>query len=210
MKPYYQDDAVTIYHGDCREILPTVAADVLVTDPPYGIAFKSGWTGAAIAGDGDTATRDAILATWVHRPALVFGAAGEAKLQGARTCLVWHRPGSGMGDLAMPWQPDYELIHVFGDGWLGTTRGRSVLTFPWDVFRGSALHPHQKPLPLMRYLLSACPPGTVIDPFMGSGSTLRAAKDCSRRAIGIEIEERYCEIAARRMGQEVMDFGEAA
>ncbi len=205
--PYYEDDAVTIYHGDCREILPTLVADVCVTDPPYGIAFKSGWTGAKIEGDDDTRVRDEVLTLWGDAPAAVFGAAGEARLPGSKHTLVWWRPGSGMGDLSMPWQPDYELVHVFGDGWRDDFRGPSVLRYPWDVFRGAALHPHQKPLGLMRALLRACPPGTVIDPFMGSGSTLRAAKDLSCRAIGIELDERYCEIAARRMGQEVMDFG---
>ncbi|MGH9252244.1 MAG: DNA methyltransferase, partial [Acidimicrobiales bacterium] len=69
-------------------------------------------------------------------------------------------------------------------------------------------HPVEKPVGLMRHLIFHCPPlAEVVDPFMGSGTTLRAAKDCGRRAIGVEIEERYCEIAARRLGQEVLDFG---
>lgn len=85
MKPYYERDGITIYYGDCREILPHVDADVLVTDPPYGIAFKSGWTGAAIAGDECTGVREAVRLLWGGaRPALIFGAAGEAKPAGGR------------------------------------------------------------------------------------------------------------------------------
>jgi site-specific DNA-methyltransferase (adenine-specific) len=115
-----------------------------------------------------------------------------------------------MGNLALPWKPDYEMVFVFGQGFSANVRGSSVLTYSWDVFRGRALHPHQKPVALMRDLVGKCDAQTIIDPFMGSGSTLRAAKDLGRKAIGIEIDERYCEIAARRMGQEVLDFGGAA
>lgn len=208
--PYYDDGQITIYHGDCRKILPQIVADVLVTDPPYGISFKSGWTGAEIQGDSDTELRDWVLRSWPGRAALVFGAAGERKLLGAKVALVWHRPGSGMGDLAMPWKPDYELIHVFGDGFVGDGRRSSILSYPWDVFRGAALHPHQKPVPLMRCLLTACPPGVVVDPFMGSGSTLRAAKDLGRKAIGIELEERYCASAVERLAQGTIFDGMAA
>lgn len=203
--PYYEDDSVMLYHADCRNLLGAIKAAVLVTDPPYGVAFKSGWTGAEIANDGDTAARDLVLNWWGDKPALVFGAAGEARL-GPRVPLVWHRPGSGMGDLDLPWKPDYELIHVLGHGFAHTTRGSSVLRYPWDVFRGDALHPHQKPLGLMRDLLTKCPPGVILDPFAGSGSTLRAAKDVGRRAIGIELEEKYCKVAAERLAQEVLDL----
>jgi hypothetical protein len=209
--PYYEDDFATIYHGDCREVDAWLTADVLVTDPPYGVAFLSGWTGSAIEGDEDTTARDDALALWGTRPALVFGAAGESRLPGS-VCppLVWWRPGSGMGDLSLPWKPDYELVHVFGAGFTSSVRGSSILTRKWDVFRGDALHPHQKPLPLMRQLVESCPPGVIADPFMGSGSTLRAAKDCGRRAIGCELSEAYCEIAAKRLAQEVLDFGGVA
>lgn len=112
-----------------------------------------------------------------------------------------------MGDLAFPWKPDYELIHVFGDGFASSTRRSSVYSIPWDTFRGAAFHPHQKPVTLLEQLLAVCPPGVVVDPFMGSGSTMLAARRSGRRAIGIEIEERYCEVAAKRLAQGVLQFG---
>jgi site-specific DNA-methyltransferase (adenine-specific) len=209
MTPYYQEDGVTIYHGDCRDINAwDIAGGVMVTDPPYGIGFVSGWTGSQIANDENTAARDTVLDIWAPRPALVFGAAGEALLPGASMSLIWHRPGSGMGDLTMPWKPDFELIHVIGKCFRSAHRGSAVMSVPWDVFRGDALHPHQKPISLLRRLIINCPPlADIVDPFMGSGTTLRAAKDLGRSAIGVEIEERYCEIAARRLAQGVLDFG---
>lgn len=210
MKPYYDDGQVTIYHGDCREILPEVTADVMVTDPPYGVSFRSGWTGSSIAGDDSLSLRDSVLRQWGSKPALVFGSPVMPEPPGVVARLVWHRPGSGMGDLSVPWKPDWELVFVIGSGWVGDRRGSSVISEPWDVFRGSALHPHQKPIPLLHRLIRHCPSGAVVDPFMGSGSTLVAAQNLNRRAIGIEVEERYCEIAARRLDQQVLDLGASA
>lgn len=206
---YYSDDFVTIYHGDCREILPHIEADVIITDPPYGFAFKSGWTGSEIAGDTTTELRDWLIGELADTPAAVFGDAREALLPGAVTGLIWHRPGSGMGNLSLPWKIDHERIHIFGNRWEWGERGDGVLRFQWDVFRGDAAHPHQKPIALMRHLIERSE-GVILDPFMGSGSTLRAAKDLGRKAIGIELEEKYCEIAAERCSQEVLDLGMAA
>jgi len=116
----------------------------------------------------------------------------------------WHvwdkRDGLGSNMLA-----DFEVVwtsypsgpsRIFRHKWLGYMRASEV---------GLHYHPTQKPTALMRWVMSTkCPPGVVLDPFMGSGTTLRAAKDCGRKAIGIEIDERYCEIAARRCAQEVL------
>jgi DNA modification methylase len=215
VKPYYEHAGITIFHGDCREILPTVTADVLVTDPPYGIAHASGWDGpfqnSQIANDTDTSVRDDTLDMWGDRPALVFGSWKRSNPSRARSAIVWDKgPASGMGDLSIPWKESWEIIFVCGGGFSGQRdegilRGHTVVTW---ASKGRQ-HLNEKPVTLMVSLIAKCPPGIVLDPFMGSGTTLVAAKNLGRRAIGIEIEERYCEIAAKRLSQEVFDFGGA-
>ncbi len=111
-----------------------------------------------------------------------------------------------MGDLALPWGPSTEDIYVIGDGFVGRRRGQ-ILRDPKRPSGEKALHPNEKPIGLMEMLVRACPDGVIVDPFCGSGSTLVAAKNLGRRAIGIELEERYCEIAARRLGQGVLALG---
>jgi site-specific DNA-methyltransferase (adenine-specific) len=210
VRPYYERAGVTIYHGDAREVLPFLVADVLVTDPPYGIDHASNKPGAprrrhAIVGDHDTTVRDAVLAWWAARPALVFGTCRAAPPAGARAILVWDKGGHvGMGDLALPWKQNWEHIYVLGRGFAGR-RGSGVLRYLalWPA-AGVIAHPHEKPVPLLRDLIGKCPPGAVLDPFCGSGTTLRAAMDLGRRAIGVEVEERYCELAARRLDQDVL------
>lgn len=209
--PYYQDDLVTLYHGDCREVADWLKADVLATDPPYGIDYRSNRTKSevvarSIANDKDTSVRDAALDSWGSRPRVVFGSPGVADIEGVR--LVWHKPGSGMGDLSMPWKPDYEFVYVRGSGFSGN-RDTSVLTYPLRVFRGDLTHPHQKPVDLLEALIAKCPAGVVADPFAGSGATLRAAKNVGRRAIGVELDERYCEAMAKSLAQDTL-FGGAA
>ncbi len=214
MTPYYSDEFVTIYHGDCRTFdLAALGADVLVTDPPYGYSHASNradsaWRDEVIAGDEDTSSRDAILAWWAGRPALVFGHWKVRTPEGTKAVLVWDKgPASGMGDLSMPWKPNWEEIYVLGSGFAGrrdsgVLRGHGYNVVTWAT-RGRS-HPNEKPVGVLRDLIQKSPPGTVLDPFMGSGSTLVAAKSLGRHAIGIEIEERYCEIAARRCSQEVL------
>ena len=217
MKPYYEDDAVTIYHGDCRGVDAwDIAGGVMVTDPPYGMAFVTGggrsdgwesrWSGTSIEGDLTTRVRDEILERWSPRPALVFGTWKCPLPSGTREVIVWDKVVStGMGALDIPWRPSWEAICVIGAGFVGA-RSHGVLRCSLPTLAPERKqHPTPKPLGLMRELVGKCPPlCEVVDPFMGSGSTLRAAKDLGRRAIGIEIEERYCEIAAKRMGQEVL------
>jgi DNA modification methylase len=217
VSPYYEDDAVTIYHGDCREITPWLEADVLVTDPPYGMAFRAGsrfgsdsgwtsrWTGVGIAGDEDTATRDHILVMWGGRPALVFATWKRPLPKNTREVLVWDKVVStGMGALDIPWRPSWEAICVLGSGFTGR-RSHGVLRCSLPTLSPARKdHPTAKPIALLRDLIGKCPTGVIADPFMGSGTTLRAAKDLGRKAIGIEVDERYCEIAARRMAQEVL------
>jgi site-specific DNA-methyltransferase (adenine-specific) len=197
VEPYYEDEAVTIYHGDCREILPTLEVDVLVTDPPY--PNNAGHFDAGIA-----AAREVL--TGCRKPAIVFW--DEMETPPVPLPLVarhvWHRTNTNRPD-------NYEAIYEFADG-----PRRASRVYPFAVIypgltgcHEATGHPTQKNLKLMQTLI-ARHPGTVLDPFAGSGTTLEAAKRLGRRAIGIEIEERYCEIAARRMGQEVLDLGVAA
>ncbi len=204
MKPYYDHDGITIYHGDCREVLPLVSADVLVTDPPYGMAYHSGWSDATVAGDDSPAVRDEALALWGSGPALVFGRWTVAKPKAVHTLLIWDKGDwPGMGDLSIPWGPSTEEIYVLGRGFKGKRSGQIVR----DPKRPKGdLHPSEKPIGLMELLLAKCPAGSVVDPFMGSGSTIVAAKNLGRRAIGIELEERYCEVAAKRLSQGVLQL----
>ena len=210
MIPYYEQDGITIYHGDCREI-GVLRGDVLVTDPPYGIAYKSGAmrqdsTPDSIEGDADTALRDWVLDQWNDGPALVFGTWRIARPEKVKARLIWDTKGAlGMGDLSIPWKPSDQEIYVIGSGFSGP-RTTNVLRFApvQAMARNGRVHPHEKPVDLMRELIQKCPDGVILDPFMGSGTTLRAAKDLGRKATGIELSERYCEIAAKRLAQGVL------
>lgn len=219
MQPYYEHNGITIYHGDCRDVLPNLSADILVTDPPYGLAHSSNRTSAlygavdayygdgSIANDQDTTLRDFVLQWAGTRPALVFGSWKVQRPANVRALLIWDKgEASGMGDLSIPWKPSHEEIYVIGSGFQGRrTTGVLRAYVPARISFGR-LHPNEKPVSLMKMLLQKCPDGVVVDPFMGSGSTLRAAKDLGRRAIGIDLEERYCDLAARRLSQEVMEL----
>ena len=212
--PYYSDSSVTLYHGDCREVTAWLEADVLVTDPPYGYNHASNWVGEfkgrRIANDLDLSARDDVLTTWGHRPALVFGSWRMPKPVGTHTVLTWDKGlASGMGDLSVPWKPNTEEVYVIGKGFAGH-RDSSVLRASVVTWASKGReHPNMKPVGLMQQLIAKTV-GTIADPFAGSGSTLVAAKQLGRRAIGVELDERYCEIAARRLGQGVIDFGEAS
>ena len=233
MTPYYIDGSVCIYHGDCREVLPTLAdCDVLMTDPPY----SSGGSQEAARSGGSIGTRsqetiaydnlstrgyrrlmtevlrwanqcdEAFVFTdwrmWIETYDAVEGAGWRV-----RNMLVWDKNTMGMG---MPFRNQHELIAYGKRAPAAITTGNTgnVIRCPRS---GNANHPTEKPVDLMRSLLAAAVNvGTVLDPFMGSGTTLRAAKDLGRKAIGIEVDERYCEIAAKRLGQEVLDFGGVA
>jgi site-specific DNA-methyltransferase (adenine-specific) len=215
---YYQDDYVTLYHGDClTEHREWLAADVLVTDPPYGVSYNSGsrrdTLKASILNDTDTSNRDAALEAWGNRPALVFGSWKIQRPAHTKALLIWDTKGAlGMGDLRIPWKPAHQEIYVLGDGpWQGK-RDTDVLSFApvQSMSKNGRLHPHQKPVPLMEALMGKTVGDVIADPFAGSGSTLVAAKAIGLRSIGVELDEKDCEIAAKRCAQDVFDFGGVA
>jgi site-specific DNA-methyltransferase (adenine-specific) len=221
--PYYQDDWVTIYHGDALEFTPDLAVDVAITDPPYNAGKAYGVH--------DDAMPDAEFRAWLGRRFAAIDADSLVYFPGTRNIwsvpavlgdwrfkrmLGWHKREYA-GDLwsggpAMCWEPiiwalrggvEARFNRVFG--W----QGRDFLAV--DSVHGnpmSAVHPCPKPLPVMAWLvgLFALPGDVVLDPFAGTGTTLLAAKTLGHKVIGIEIEERYCEIAAKRCAQEVFDF----
>lgn len=220
-QPYYSDDLVTLFLGKCEEVTEWLAADVLVTDPPYGIGWSKGdWSAShnpaghdGIKGDSDTGIRDAVLTAWGgSRPALVFGSLRAAYPAGWKRMLVFRKPttGSGLFGNRMPWLTNWEPVFALGD-WpeqtpgldaVISTRAPSASGYSGYVTRYG--HPHAKPVDVLETLIAACPAGTVADPFAGSGSTLVAARNLGRRAIGVELEERYCERAALRLSQMVL------
>lgn len=222
-QPYYQHGGVTIYHGDCREVLP-VDFDVALTDPPYGIAWHQhggGKTGKSkgmrrlpqIIGDESVALRDEVLAMFADRPALVFGSFRAPFPPDVAQVLVYQKtPDAGLVGSTTGFRRDAEPIFLLGTWPVRSAHSSSVVAsrIGLQLLAKPGYHPHAKPLDVLGLLLAAMPPGTVLDPFMGSGSTLRAAKDAGRQAVGIEIEERYCEIAAKRLSQEVLNLGGAA
>lgn len=211
MTPYYDDGQCVIYHGDCRDFEWRLAqVDAIVTDPPYGIADV--WVG----GGGGNKTSWKFKATETHdwdREAPAFVAELPAK---ADHCIIW-----GGNYFHLPpkrgWLIWDKIVREFSSGhcemaW--TTLDQPVRAFNYahaQLASEGKYHPTQKPLPLMSWCLSFLPDARVIvDPYMGSGTTLRAAKDRGLHAIGIELEERYCEIAANRLAQGVLDFGASA
>jgi hypothetical protein len=215
--PYYEDSFVTLYHGDCREVTDWLGADVLVTDPPYGVAWKSGQFSNArvaleeqVSGDSSPAARDDVIAMWGDRPALVFGSWRIPRPARTSNRLIWHKAANIPGHRTQPWFSADEEIYQLGTGFVGRPEQNVIVTRDRrDGAHGQVAligHPTPKPLALMDQLIAKCPPGTIADPFAGSGSTLVAAKNLGRKAIGVELEERYCEIAARRLAQDVLDF----
>jgi len=231
-EPYYQDEAVTLYVGDCREVTEWLSADVLVTDPPYGIRYDrrrgTTWTkrtnrpnGFAmpadrptqISNDEDTSVRDLVLDEWARRPALVFGDLKLARPAGTVKTLIYRKPpDSGTHGAIAGFRHDIEVVHLLGDGWPVGVGGRSSIleTGARGVGSPSGMaarygHPHAKPVDVMETLIGACPPGIIADPFAGSGSTLVAARNLGRRVIGVEIDERYCERIARRLSQPILE-----
>lgn len=216
-RPYYSDEFVTLYHGDAREILPTLAVPTdaaFVLDPPYGINHSSNhgasWAGERIHGDESVDLREWVVARYAPRPMFVFGTWKVGKPAGTRQTLIWDKgPAFGMGDLAFPWKNSFEEIYVLGTGFRGrrdeaVMRGHIVVS--WES-RGRK-HQHEKPVTLITALLRKVPDATlIVDPCCGSGPVLEAAKLAGVRAVGVEIDEASCEATASRLHQGVLFAG---
>ncbi len=218
MKPYYQDDYVTLYHGDCLEQTQWLDADVLVTDPPYGMSYKSGMDRGnrkewhdKINGDDSPELRDNALSLWDgNKAAIVFGTWRIPRPEKTKQLVIWDKSPCGfMGDLSIPFGPTHEDIYLLGTvGWTGTREPSIInaqMLMSGDKNRPN--HPTPKPVGLMEKLVSKTL-GIVADPFAGSGATLIAARNLGRKAIGVELEEKYCEIIATRLSQQAFNFEE--
>lgn len=225
---YYQDADCTLWLGDCRDVmLETDSADLLVTDPPYGQEWQSGRRDVRfdlIAGDASEAAaidglRDVLPSLRRGRHVYIFGRFDLSGLPLTKSMeLVWDKEIQNSGDLALPWGNQHEYIQFAvyqisaanradGAGRLAARlRKGSVLRHARPNAAAVTRHPTEKPVGLLRELIesSSCIGDTVLDPFAGSGSTLVAAKLEGRKSIGIEIEERYCAVAAKRLAQQVL------
>lgn len=221
LKPYYHRDGITIHHGDCLDVLPTLpseSVDFVLTDPPYLVGYQGRWDSdlKVIVGDENPDwLRPAFLEIW--------------RVMKADTCCVsfygwphvdtflgiWKeigfRPVSHLAFVKRQWglgrftRSGHETAFLLAKGHPPKPAVAISDVFDWHRDE-TALHPNQKPVASMAAILHAyCPPnGIVLDPFMGSGSTLRAAKNLDMRAIGIEIEEGYCKKATARMAQGIL------
>lgn len=213
-EPYYDQDGITIYNSDCRQVLPYLPkVDLVLTDPPYGIgeaagANKSrGKLGVAKdygddAWDNDRADIGVITAArHVSDSQVIFGGNYYADALPPSSCwLVWDKD-NGENDFA-----DCELA------WTSWKKAVRMLTYRWNgmlqepgVPKETRYHPTQKPTRVMTWCISLAPKSdTILDPFMGSGATLVAAKLMGKKCIGIEREEKYCRIAVERLAQGVL------
>lgn len=206
--PYYEADGITIYHADCRVVLPLLGDfDLLLTDPPYGIGVcnrSDGGVGSIASGSKFYGREE-----WDHEPppAWLFG----LMLEKARNAIVW---GGNFFNLPpqrcwLVWDKG-QRDFTFADAelaWTNLPKAVRALTVPRsELVAEGKRHPTQKPLRLVKWAIQQAPDdcATILDPFMGAGTTLVAARDLGKRAVGIEREERYCAAAVDRLRQCVL------
>ena len=206
--PYYQEDGIVIYCGDCRDILPTLEpVDLVLTDPPYGISLDTSYSKyknsiSYNAIKNDEIPFNAFFLLQYGKKLIIWGANCFANtLPNFPGWLAWikiDRNGAKIrqSEMELAWTNFIARPQCFRWTWIGAYK---------EGQEHCMVHPTQKPLPLMRWCLSFAD-GNVLDPFMGSGTTPVAAKHLGRKAIGIEIEEKYCEIAVKRLAQGVFSF----
>lgn len=217
MKAYYQDKTCIIYHGDCRNIMPALPERpaLVLADPPYGDDHDTDYTRftggvaasfsshAPIAGDKEPFDPRPLLK--IGEQQILFGANRYSDKLPCGSLLVWDKRSPGghknvMSDAEIAWWSNGRGVYIYAHTWDGFNRASE---------RQTAHHPSQKPVVLMRWCLlraKLAPGSLVLDPYMGSGPIAQACKELGLRYIGIEIDERYCEIAARRLAQEVMEL----
>jgi len=220
LKPYYEESGITIYHGDCRDVLPQLEhVDLVLTDPPYGINLKPprGLTDK-IVGDNrsDAINLLSYFVDWCkvgimeNTAHFFFAGWSEYWVQEClnrtfkvKSCIVWRKNNFGIGYHTRPQHEFIYLVHK-NDPPVPPNPKSDV----WDFDKvNTPTHSCEKPIKLLEECILYYPSQqNLLDLFMGSGTILRAAKDLGRKAIGIEIEEKYCEIAAKRLQQEVFDF----
>lgn len=214
IKPYHQANNCTIYCGDCREIMPELFKeseyDLLITDPPYGMDYESK---SRIVRYGDIAGDKAFDAEWLHWMINLADYASYvfmrwdnfAELKAPpKSLLAWVKNNHSMGDLAHEHGRKWEAI-AFYPGILHCFNKRipDVIEEPPT---SNELHPTQKPVNLLKKIIACNRGNLIVDPYLGSGTTMEAARDLGRECIGIEIEEKYCETAARRIEQDILPF----
>jgi len=211
IKPYYQGNGVTIYHGDCRDILPELeVADVIITDPVWpnnnglfdGSDRPFDLLGEAARYFPEIASRLVLILGCGSDPRFLLGVPREYKF--LRVCWLQYVVPNYVGRL----MNTSDIAYVFGE-WPRSKPGARVLPGqhlairPDKKYRG---HPSPRKLEHMRWLVNWFSEGMIIDPFMGSGTTLRAAQECGWPAVGIEIKEEYCELAVKRCREPIMDL----
>lgn len=212
-KPYYQDEYVTLYHGDCRELLPLMPkVDLVLTDPPYGIGYDTAKANKpnqkqfkVIVNDDSFELAKAVISWRSDNPMVIFGAINFPKLLPSKgRWICWDKRCSEKADkmLGSPFElawsnrkSGYDRMYRILHGGVVNANGR-----------GPRFHPTEKPIVLMQRIIEQDYKNAevILDPFAGSGTTLIAVKRLGKKAIGIEIEEKYCEVAAKRLRQEVL------
>ena len=226
--PYYSRDGIVIYHGDALEILPTLTSvDLCVADPPYSFGLASTFQEGKAGSWGDMMNNAHWYASWLRelyrltqarqgaawvfnswRSFPVLARAAMETPWPIESLMVWDKQWIGPGG-SRGLRPAYELVALFAQpNFQIVNRGLpDIWRSQWSSQKPNG-HPAEKPLDLITRIITESGGDLILDPFMGSGTTLRAAKDLGRRAIGIEIEEKYVEIAIKRLRQEVMPLSD--
>lgn len=204
IEPYYSEDGITIYNADCRDVLPQLEpVDLVLTDPPYGLKSVmkgGGWANRmqyirdGAQWDDKPADEETInLVLNMRSNTVMIWGGNYFNLPPARGWLVWNKRGMGfsMAQAELAW----------------TNLDMPVRVFDHYAIETKPKHPTEKPISVMKWCLGFAPEAqTILDPFMGSGTTLVAAKALGLKAIGIELEKKYCDIAVERLRQRVLNF----